>query len=236
MSFFKRLLFFYFLLFVLVDVWSQELVPFRIGDKWGYSNRLGELLITVIYDSVSLFEYGNMAIVQLEDEIFCINKNNDRVKCPKDRAVCSGVKCSPTTSLRIHNKNGRVGIVNERMKPFVDNIHHLYYLDSMPAIWGRICGNGYELIAVERGDNWGIVDREYRTVVDLEYDMIRVEGRYFVLSKDDRLGVADRNGEIVVPPKYRKIDFLYDFDLIRVLCADGKWGYINRTGKEYFKS
>ena len=35
---------------------SQELVPFRIGEKWGYSNYAGNLIIKAKYDSVGLHD------------------------------------------------------------------------------------------------------------------------------------------------------------------------------------
>lgn len=48
---------------------KSNLIPFRKGDKWGYSNVMGKIIIPAIYDSVSLFKYQKHSNIDMADVI-----------------------------------------------------------------------------------------------------------------------------------------------------------------------
>lgn len=54
-----------------------ELIPYRKGDKWGYADSTGKIVIAPTYDGVSFFRY-DIAIVGMNTGHSCIiNKKGD---------------------------------------------------------------------------------------------------------------------------------------------------------------
>lgn len=64
---------------------SPMLVPYRIGDKWGFSDTSGKVILQAVYDYANAFsDYKNisaarqLAIVQQDGNMFSIDRNGNR--------------------------------------------------------------------------------------------------------------------------------------------------------------
>jgi hypothetical protein len=67
-----------------------------------------------------------------------------------------------------------------------------------------------DLILAIKGDKWGIFDIKGKTLLPIKYDWISFEdleeGRKFIRIKENyEVGLVDRKGNIVIPPKYDDI-------------------------------
>lgn len=67
---YKQLFFTILLLFTRISAFAQlpELIPYRKGDLWGYSDSTGKIIIPCKYTAVSLFRKGGSGEVFLDKE------------------------------------------------------------------------------------------------------------------------------------------------------------------------
>jgi WG containing repeat len=91
----------------------------------------------------------------------------------------------------------------------------------------RSFNNGHQLVT--RGGKVGIVNSDFKTVIPIEYENLKVASEYFIASKNKKVGVIDASNQVVVP-------FLYDS--IEPVGGDYKvysksigWQLVNKSGK-----
>lgn len=95
-----------------------------------------------------------------------------------------------------------------------------------------------DLVVVRKGDLFGVVDLEGRTVIPLQYDWVfpALNGERFLLFSDTLMGIADRSGRMVVPMEYDAELYAEDeavtfrYGLI-VMSKGGKQGVLDSTGR-----
>lgn len=95
-----------------------------------------------------------------------------------------------------------------------------------------------DLVVVRKGDLFGVVDFEGRTVIPMQYDWVApaLNGERFLLFSDTLMGIADRSGRMVVPMEYDAELYAEDeavtfrYGLI-VMSKGGKQGVLDSTGR-----
>lgn len=95
-----------------------------------------------------------------------------------------------------------------------------------------------DLVVVRKGDLFGVVDFEGRTVIPLQYDWVfpALNGERFLLFSDTLMGIADRSGRMVVPMEYDAELYAEDgavtfrYGLI-VMSKGGKYGVLDTAGR-----
>ena len=95
-----------------------------------------------------------------------------------------------------------------------------------------------DLVVVGKGDRYGVVDLEGRTVIPLQYDQVvpALNGERFLLFSDTLMGIADRSGRMVVPMEY-DAEMYAEFDAVTfrygliVMSKGGKYGVLDSTGR-----
>lgn len=95
-----------------------------------------------------------------------------------------------------------------------------------------------DLVVVRKGDLFGVVDLEGRTVIPLQYDWVfpALNGERFLLFSDTLMGIADRSGRMVVPMEYDAELYAEDgavtfrYGLI-VMSKGGKYGVLDTAGR-----
>lgn len=104
---FKLLFFASFLLFCSTTyTQSTTLIPYRIGDGWGYCNPKGEVLIPPIYDKVDeIAKYGSIRRVSKGDLTGCINANGEYILDLEPRFI-NILPHLITSTDKIRNENG----------------------------------------------------------------------------------------------------------------------------------
>lgn len=214
---------------------AQELIPFRIDDKWGYSNAEAEIVIPVIYDKASKFNPVGQAQIRKNRRSYCINKLGESVKCNNKRiGICGGVGTYKHKEVITYKKNGKIGLVSKRIRDTIINLNEIYHLDSLPILWDEFYQN-YKTAAVRLDDAWGIIDINGNLLVDYKYDNIIIQGSMFITKKSNQFGLINDEGEIVTEPKYNMIEVLFNSDYVKVLTSENKMGFVSKNGLEYFE-
>ena len=209
---------------------SQNLIPFRIGDKWGYANENGEIIIKPKFEAAGEFR----------EKITWVKKNGkygyiDKRGRKKTRFMFDKVKnfgLGRTASVWKNNKrycinlkgkksncrSGCVGVIGIA-KVFQtyrigENIGIVKYeivkneegnmvekIDSLPPIWNDLKENQKGYAAVKKDSLWGIINKAGELVIDYKYELIEV-----------------------LPIAYKRNKFFR-------IKENGKYGFLNVEGK-----
>lgn len=103
--------------------------------------------------------------------------------------------------------------------------------------YDEVEGYGSSLVEVKKGKKVGLIDAvSLKVIFPAEYDYIlsAANGGYRI-TKDEKTGYADSNGQIIIPCKYKEIEVVYDGEPILVregnkLCLlDAKTGELVAT-------
>jgi WG containing repeat len=142
------------------------LVPYRVGNKWGYSDTLGKIKIQPKYDTVSLFDYdmvfkGNhvITLVKLKGKPMAINEMGAVIVPPKyDHININWSLDEPTFFIKRNDKWGVFTKGKELFEPVYD------YMDDY----------SYEgFYQVHSKDKWGLINSDGKIVIPVIYDQIR---------------------------------------------------------------
>ena len=144
------------------------LVPFRSGNKWGYSDTLGKIKIQPVYDSVSLFNYnaiynGNhvIATVRFKGKPTAINEMGTVMVPPKYDDIRLIEILGELKDLAFFVfKNGKVGVYTKGKELF-PTIYD--YMDVSPGVQFKVHRNG----------KWGLINSEGIIVIPVIYDDLR---------------------------------------------------------------
>ncbi|PJJ53053.1 WG repeat-containing protein [Hymenobacter chitinivorans] len=233
---------------------SARLIPFRQGTKWGYVDQHRRLVLPLLYDEAGPFVrelawvrigplYGyidgggnpvtpvqftkastfvrNRATVELNGETFQIDGSGKRLTTPPEPEP----ETEFLTQGDLLRQNGKVGFRFTVGQAVV------------PSIYDEIVENYNGLLFVRQGAKWGVLNNKGKLILPLEYDAIRaVEANNFVLpvvEQQGKLGYLAEDGTLLVAPKYAAAE-PFVADVARVTTPDGRTGYIDTRGREYF--
>jgi hypothetical protein len=165
-----------------VNCASQErLIPYRIKDKWGYSDIQGKLIIPVQYDSANLFYEDNylkqnLAIVLFKGKSLLINERNEKIIPPIYESIRLVGSYPDYVNEIIAKKNNKYGVIDYSNKVLI------------PFSYDTIIEN----------DN--IVDR--REFIDRYYFLAKKKNKYFTIKK----GIAEE----ITQDEYNAIEVYND--------------------------
>lgn len=198
----------------------DEVAWVRLGGRYGYIDGNGNFLTPVQYDRAGNFQAGR-ATVALGDSVFAISvsgKPATEAPAEEEEYLAQG---------DLVRQNGKVGFrftVGSAVVPAIyDEVQDLYH-------------DG--LLLVRQGAKWGAVDNRGRQRLPLEYDAIRAteqNGYAFpVVEQQGRFGYLGPSGKLIVKPKYAAAE-PFVAGVARVTTTDGRTGYIDENGREYFE-
>ena len=257
----KSIFIFAFTLAFFSTIFSQQLIPYRKNNKWGYANTKGEVVIKPQYNAANIFT-TNITAVKKDDKYGFIDQagnpvtkfeftrvsefyNGQASVWTKDTAYCinrfgekirGSVFCDGDKDylqhFDIYTKNGKTGLINYAY--FSESLIR----DSLPAVWDQIIINDL-YAAVKKENKWGVINKLGDLTAELIYDTIELDKniyyrQFFKVKKDNKYGFLDEKGKEIVPPKYVKADF-FSSSLARVWINDTFWFYIDKTGREYYE-
>ena len=111
-------------------------------------------------------------------------------------------------------------------EPLYDNIHPLR--------------NGNVIVCKEK--SWSLINRQGEILKNLEYDKIEsFDDGFAVVTLGGKYGIIDESGNLLGELKYDKIRSLVSesrygeeikYAKYFEACIDGKWGFLNKQGKE----
>lgn len=199
----------------------QPLFPVLVGDKWGFMDRLGKVVVSAQFREATLFQ-GGFA----------------RVRTDRGWAF---VDTSGTMAVTIDASDVEAQFFAEGLAPYIERRGEA----SQKPKWGYIdaSGNvaipaGYDVTrefseglgVVVRGGSSHYVDRLGRRVFDREFEgalpfheglAVAVEGR--------RAGFINHSGRFVIAPRFAQAGH-FSNGLAPVTDDGQKWGYVDQSG------
>lgn len=213
----------------------------KIKGKYGYINTKGELIIKAKYDNAKDFKYG-LATVSRKGKEYSILSNGKKNKNVYGR--CGTHHCLRpriNNDLKIISSSGHYGFIHQKLvkdtiPPMFDTIvpltNHLMYFvkDSLIAL-------------SHEGTYWYRIDSVIQNL-KFEYEEVKLfDCDFCARGKDDTIGIKKNKvwgylkvqdyNDIFIEPKYLSIESLADgFALVQY--DEGKYGYVDDQGNEYF--
>jgi len=90
------------------------------------------------------------------------------------------------------------------------------------------------LFPVFENQKWGAHDENFTTILETQYDLIKVHhGEYFEVAKDDRFAAYDKKGKQLTPFIYHSLDFSHKSFIIT--RKENLFGFCTYLGKVIFK-
>ncbi|MGN0710264.1 MAG: WG repeat-containing protein [Anaerovoracaceae bacterium] len=173
----------------LVQDYREGLANVRYNGKWGFIDRMGQIVIPIQYDSVSVFIDG-VAKVCNNEKYGLINRNGQTLLPIQYDGIGSFVN-----DFAIVKKDEKYGFVNKQGQFICD----LKYENV------RNFENGFA--CVKENGKWGIIDETGEMVISPIYDDMKSYSDGVAPAMLGELwGYVDINGYFVVSPEFEKAD------------------------------
>ena len=183
---------------------SQNLIPFRIGDQWGYANENGEIIIKPKFAAAGEFR-AKITWVKKNGKYGYIDKKGrkktryifDKVKnfgssgtatvWENNEKYCINLKGKKTECrsgcagvigiakvFQTYRNGDKIGIIKNEIVKDKEG-NRIEKIDSLPPIWEELKENQKGYAAVKKGSLWGIINKEGDVVVDCKYELVEVQ-------------------------------------------------------------
>ncbi len=191
---------------------SMKYYPIKRNDKWGFVNEGLNVVVPIIYASVSDFSEG-VAIAELNGKLGFIDKKNNQLISFEYEEV------EPF-------KNGLAVVGNEDKYGVINRLGEVI----VPLMYDEIGETSNKFISVELDGEYGFINRKGDLIVGLQYETVGDFNNGIAYVKEKGLyGIIDTSLLYVVKPKFEWIDNLKD-NFIRVR-ENGLYGAIDLKGE-----
>jgi tetratricopeptide (TPR) repeat protein len=208
----------------------NDVMPAYDGDKWGYINSSGKVLLRAQYDTATVFDTKyDLAVVSNDGQYYAITSDGDKYGVDDGTAYPQMTDVKTMTIGRIvGQRNGTYSYYNYDFEPIAEN----YQFDE---ITSNSCG----VAAVRKGDKWGIITDSGATVVDFvlddvainSYDCVFVDGIAMV-KENGSWHMIDTQGNTVGTATFADAKAPESSGYIAVSDTNGRWGFIDREGNQ----
>jgi hypothetical protein len=232
----KRLIFFVPLLFG--ALYGENLIPYRKGDKWGFSTEDKKIVVRPKYDKVwPFYQDENVTLVILKGKYGMIDRKGNEVVKP----VYDEIKWFSESFLMVKLKD-KYGLIRrdnfrEVVKPKYNNIEPLAKLGSLSFsfYFGVGCGEqrGENFFKVYIGNKVGLIDTMGKEVVPVKYEDVEVvlgEKTLVKFKEKEKWGIMDLSANVILPAKYDWV--CYNEGKIIFAVLDNKPYAFDTSGKE----
>jgi hypothetical protein len=224
---------------------DQLFLPYKSGEKWGFINQSGKIVIPATFDGVDFFHEG-IAVVSVNDKLGYINKSGNTIIKPQfdeANAFSNGVA--------VFQKNNRYGLLDRSggvlLEPIFKDIslssENLFFAlkDSLYACYSvdgaqilvpsltevKSFENGKAIVAKNSG--WGVMDTLGKPVINFQYDDIRSIAQNYLATKDAKTIFFSNAGDTLFTADSVEISaFSEGFALI---VKNNKIGIINQNAQ-----
>jgi len=226
------------------------LAKVKLNGKYGFIDKSGKEVISIIYDNIEKFNYLGLAKVKLNKKKGLINTTGKEI-IP---IIYDDLSYTERGLVRV-KLNDKWGVIDTTLKEIVLCMYdHIYsFINGLAKVkinnkLGFINETGKEVISciyddigefnnlglakVKLDNKYGFINKTGEKVLPCIYDDIG-EFSYFGLARiklDNKYGFINTKNIIVIPIQYDDINF-FENGLFKVKLDD-KWGCIDRNGKE----
>ncbi len=237
---------------------NATLIPFRKGDKWGFSDDKKNIIIEPTYDEVSRFSDG-LALVKSSNQYGFIDKSNREV-IPLKNGLAEPFK-DGLAKIHMYGKQGFIDKTGKEIIPpkydeATDFAGGMAWVglnkkygfinqqgeEVIPLQYDYLYNNAFSegLATILLNGKFGFIDKTGKEIVPPRYDWAESfsEGLAQV-TLNNKVGFIDKTGKEVIALKYGDINDNYQYgntdkfsEGLAPVTLDGKWGFIDETGKE----
>ena len=215
-----------------------DLWPVKQGEKWGYIDQTGRLIIPFKFDSAQDFSEG-LAAVEIKEKTGYIDQSGKFVIPPRFN---SGFPFSGGLALVVMSRSGK-GIIQMNQLGYIDRSGKVVIrlpeeLDSKSLMviyrdGDLTCSEG--MVRVEHQDKVGFMDKTGRQVIPPRYDEAGPFSEGLAAVKlGDKYGYIDRSGKMIISPRFKDAGLFSD-GLAAVSFHGKQEGYIDKSGRLVIK-
>jgi len=210
-------------LFNSVDTPNFKLIPYKSGDKWGYVDKDGKIIINPQFNAAELF-VGGLALVKSNENKFGYISTDGKYIINPQYADANSFS------------EGLAPVVPENGSPqYIDKKGEVKFTLKQALHCGAF-NNG--LAAVQIGEKWGYIDKTgaLKITPQFKYAQHFSNGMAAVVSTDEKDGMTwgfiDTEGKLVINYQFKGFQLLnFNDGLCVVSNTDDKYGFINKEGK-----
>lgn len=190
---------------------EQFLLPVKVGEKWGYINVQGELVITPVYDGVAQFS-GNMAVMQSNNKRGVINRNG-KVLIPASykevKVLSPGLIAVKNSSWSLMDTSGR---------------------QILPEKYQAISILSPSIVLFKENDLWGAASIISGKILPANYTAITTTScSMLLLTKEQKSGLANMSLNVVYPPFADEIYLTEKCNAV-IYRKGNSWGIADTSG------
>ncbi len=220
-----------FLSFAFAQNDNASLVPYRIGDKWGYAtDGDARIKIPAKYDQAEWFSEG-LAAVQLGSKWGYINEQGKLVIPIKFTVAKPFVK--GYTVGKVQNVDDTIVFADASIRADMEEICIDTKGNALKGCPARNEEGEGELVTMRKDKAYSLTNDGFYDEIEDDYTL---DGEnYYLAKKGGMFGVFDSKFNMVLPFTYKKISLEYAQDSLYLLAtSDSASGLFSARGKEIF--
>jgi len=193
---------------------KNGLIPYRIGEKWGYSDFNQNIVLSCIYDRAKPF-FEERAVVSIDSKWGVINKQGDFI------SACQYDDISDF-------KNGFSSVCKNGKWGFID----INGFEKIPLIYDNVLSFSDERAAVKIDNKIAFIDTEANLITEFKYDNCSDFLRGIAsVERSGKNGCIDLKGNEIIPCIYDiPIDFSEGLAAVSIIENNGE---LNPTAKKF---
>jgi hypothetical protein len=214
----------------------------NVEGKWGLLNQAGEEVVPSMYEHIesrndgylsaimsnSSSSYGDFRFVMDMEGVPCYNHITRDYRQIKTRFVGYQAIGVFTGGLAVGMRGGLQGVVRRDGSVFLEPEYDSVYLQNT-SILVKKDDIIRTILYFEGLKTWRFLpigySLFYNNPIKKEYKV----GKHYLVKKDDKMGMLDFSGNLVIPPIYTDLNFFDSEDIIIATNAQGKKGIIRRS-------
>lgn len=226
-------------LFLSIESFSQiaSLYPIKQNHLWGFMNRQGEIVLEPKYDAIAeknlrwnrgIGSISPYRLVELDGKLGAINNEGTEVVAPNWKEI----RPLDDDLFAVRSEEG-FQLINSAGNTFMLS----QYDDVQPIVSDALVSSTY--FKVQKDTLWGIFHLENGELMSPQFGEVKLSNpvqNFFNVNqweKSDRWGLANQQGQIIIPFQYKSIIALHSNNVFS-LNENNQWVVFDSLGQQLF--
>jgi VWFA-related protein len=206
-----------------VGNYKEGLIPAKIYNLWGYSDKKGKVMIVPQFAEAGDFSSELASVKVSKDGLYGYIDNSGELVIEPQFAY-SGKFSDGLASCKVDKKD-KLGYINKSG----DYVIKPQYFEA-----GDF-SEGLAKVSLSKDGLYGYIDKKGKSVIPAQFKQATDFSQGLAaVHKDGLWGFIDNTGKVVIAPKYTNAHTFYEG--LAMVQLDGTWGYIDKTGNFVIKN